>query len=117
MSLGGVPSFSLHRAIRRAVAADVIVLAAAGNCVGLVVWPARYDDCIAVAGTDSTDRPWRGTSHGSAVDVSAPGQNVIRAQVTRGDGSRWARARAPASPSRSPPASPRSGSPITGGPT
>lgn len=85
MSLGGIPAFSLYRALRRAVDADVIVLAAAGNCVGLVVWPARYDDCIAVAATDSADERWPGSCHGAAVDISAPGQNVIKA-TTGGDG-------------------------------
>lgn len=81
MSLGGIPSFALHRALRRAVAADVIVLAAAGNCVRLVVWPARYDDCIAVGGTNSRDEPWVGSCQGSAIDISAPGENVFRARV------------------------------------
>lgn len=85
MSLGGIPSFSLHRAVRRAVAADVLVVAAAGNCVKLVVWPARYDDCIAVAGTDVDDHEWRGTCRGAAVAVSAPGQNVIRASAVLGE--------------------------------
>lgn len=85
MSLGGIPSFSLHRAVRRAVAADVIVLAAAGNCVRTVVWPARYDDCIAVAGTNSADQPWRGTCRGAAVSISAPGENVFRARAVQGE--------------------------------
>jgi subtilisin family serine protease len=85
MSLGGIPSFALHRAIRRAVAADIIVLAAAGNCVRTVVWPARYDDCIAVGGTNAADQPWRGSCQGPAVDISAPGENVYRARVA-GDG-------------------------------
>lgn len=84
MSLGGIPSFSLHRALRRAVAADVIVLAAAGNCVRMVVWPARYDDCIAVAGTNASDGQWPGTCRGSDVDISAPGQNVFRATIPQG---------------------------------
>ena len=84
MSLGGIPSFALHRALRRAVAADVIVLAAAGNCVKTVVWPARYDECIAVAGTDADDAPWRGTCRGAAVAISAPGQNVLRASLVQG---------------------------------
>ncbi len=84
LSLGGIPSFSLNRALRRAVLADVIVLAAAGNCVGAVVWPARYDECIAVAGVDVRDARWRGSSHGSAVDISAPAENVIRATVPVG---------------------------------
>ncbi|WP_426120817.1 S8 family peptidase [Kocuria sp. LHG3120] len=86
MSLGGIPSFSLHRAVRRAVAADVIVLAAAGNCVGAVVWPARYDECIAVAGTNAADARWPGSCQGAAVDISAPGQNVFHADVPAGSG-------------------------------
>jgi serine protease len=84
MSLGGLPSMSLHRALRRAVAADVIVLAAAGNCVRTVVWPARYDECVAVAGTDARDHMWEGSCRGSAVDVAAPAQNVYRATVPAG---------------------------------
>jgi serine protease len=84
MSLGGVPAAVLQRAVRRAVAADVIVLAAAGNCVRVVVWPARYDECIAVAGTNAADRKWKGTCRGSAVDISAPGQNVLKASTADG---------------------------------
>ena len=86
MSLGGIPSFALHRALRRAVAADVIVLAAAGNCARLVVWPARYDECIAIGGTNWKHEPWRGSCRGPAVDVSAPAENVIRARVVQGSG-------------------------------
>jgi serine protease len=88
MSLGGLPSFALDRAIKRAVAANVIVMAAAGNCVGTVVWPARYDNCVAVAGTTPDDLPWRGTCKGEAVDISAPGENVYRARIPQfaGDG-------------------------------
>lgn len=81
MSLGGIWSYSLWRAIERAVAADVIVMAAAGNCVRLVVWPAQFESCIAVAGVDQNFAPWRGTSRGSAVDISAPAQNVYRANA------------------------------------
>jgi hypothetical protein len=84
MSLGGLPSFALLRALQRAVQADVIVLAAAGNCVGTVIWPARYDDCIAVAGVDVRDARWRGSCHGPAVDISAPGENVYQATVPTG---------------------------------
>ena len=84
MSLGGIPASALHRAIGRAVEADMIVLAAAGNCVRLVVWPARYDECIAVAATNAADQPWPGTCRGAPVDISAPGQNVYRAVVPPG---------------------------------
>jgi serine protease len=84
MSLGGIPSFSLYRALSRAVEADVIVLAAAGNCVGLVVWPARYEDCIAVAGINIDDKRWLGSSNGPDVAISAPAENVFRARVELG---------------------------------
>lgn len=96
MSLGGIPTSALQRAVRRAVAADVIVLAAAGNCVGSVVWPARYEECLAVAGTNAADQMWRGSCRGPAVDVSAPGQNVFKAAssgastVSQGQGTSFA---------------------------
>jgi hypothetical protein len=85
MSLGGVPASVLQRAVNRAVAADVIVLAAAGNCVRTVVWPARYDECLAVAGTNSADQMWEGTCRGLAVDISAPAQNVYKAETSSPD--------------------------------
>lgn len=80
LSLGGVPSRAVHSAIREAISRNVIVLAAAGNCVRTVVWPARYSDVIAVAGTNIDDRPWRGSCRGHAVDISAPAEFVWRAQ-------------------------------------
>jgi subtilase family protein/DDE family transposase len=42
MSLGGVPSFALWFALRRAVKQNLIVLAAAGNCVGEVVFRGMF---------------------------------------------------------------------------
>ena len=83
MSLGGVPSRALHAAVRAAVAADLIVLAAAGNCVRTVVWPARYDEVIAVGGSNVQDMPWKGTCRGPAVQISAPAEFVWRAHRTR----------------------------------
>lgn len=76
MSLGGAPSRALHAAIEYAIGKNVIVLAAAGNCVGFVVWPARYRRCIALAATNIANIPWKGSSHGSAVALSAPGEYV-----------------------------------------
>lgn len=80
MSFGGRAFFGLERAIRDAVQRDLIVIAAAGNCVGFVVAPAMYEDTIAVAATNSMSKPWLGTSHGSSVIISAPGEDVYRAQ-------------------------------------
>lgn len=79
MSLGGIWSRSMRHAIRKAVERDIIVVAAAGNCIGLVVWPAAFDDVIAVSGTNINDRKWQGSSVGSKVDFSAPAEFVWRA--------------------------------------
>lgn len=76
MSLGGIWSGALRRALHRAVHSNIIVMAAAGNCVREVVYPARYNDCIAVAGMNEDKEPWKGTSRGSEVDFCAPGQFV-----------------------------------------
>ena len=78
MSLGGAPSRSVLDALRVAKAHNVIVLAAAGNRVPgrVVVYPARYEEVIAVAASNSHSEPWEGTSGGSTVVISAPGENV-----------------------------------------
>lgn len=84
ISLGGPwPSSALRRAIDRAVETGVIVLAAAGNSVGWVVFPAAFEAVIAVAASNIRDKPWSGSSHGSAVDITAPGQSVWRARTVR----------------------------------
>lgn len=84
MSLGGFWSWFLRGAVKRAEAANILVLAAAGNCVPFVVYPARFRDCLAVAGTSpeipengwDSESPWVGSARGKPVDVSAPGQFV-----------------------------------------
>jgi hypothetical protein len=73
LSLGGKGLFGLERAIQTAVDAGSIVLAAAGNQVGIVVAPASYPNCLGVAATGVDDEPWSLSSRGSMVDVSAPG--------------------------------------------
>jgi hypothetical protein len=47
-----------------------------------VVYPARYDECIAVAGVNQACKIWKGSCRGSAVDVSAPAELVYRARRT-----------------------------------
>lgn len=83
MSLGGPVEYrDLERAIARAVDAGMIVLAAAGNCVGWVVYPAYDRNVIAVAAVDAQGRRWKGTSRGDKIDVAAPGENVYVARRT-----------------------------------
>lgn len=81
MSLGGRAFFGLERAINDAVKRGTIVVNAAGNCVGIVVAPATYDNAIAVGATNAQDKPWKGSSHGRAVDISAPGEDVYVANA------------------------------------
>ncbi|QXT34876.1 S8 family serine peptidase [Sphingomonas sanguinis] len=85
MSLGGIPSRAMHAAIRHAVDRDVLVVAAAGNCVRTVIWPARYPEVVAVAGSNDADGEWKGSSRGSAVDVTAPAELVWRAARSRAE--------------------------------
>lgn len=88
MSLGGLPSMILWLALQRAVKNNVIVLAAAGNCVKTVVWPARYEDCIAVAGVNFDEQRWRGSCSGGTVAVAAPAENVIKALTLLNNGTK-----------------------------
>jgi hypothetical protein len=87
MSLGGVGfSPALRAAIDAAIADGIIVLAAAGNYVGIVVTPASYHEVIAVAASTVADQPWSGSSHGPLVDVTAPGQSVHVARAIKDHG-------------------------------
>lgn len=81
IAMGGPPSWTLWRAVRQARRQGVILIAAAGNYVRTVVWPARFDDAIAVAAINAKCAPWTHSSFGSAVDISSPGESVWRATV------------------------------------
>ena len=84
ISLGGpFPDLGTRRAIQRAVQAGTIILAAAGNEVGFVVFPAAFDEVIAVAASNIRDEPWTRSSHGPAVDITAPGESVWHARTER----------------------------------
>lgn len=78
MSLGGFPSRALRTAIQDAVVNHLIVVAAAGNKVprSIVVWPAAYPECLALAANNAELEPWDLSSSGRAVDLCAPGVNV-----------------------------------------
>jgi len=86
MSLGG-PFYSeaLRRTIRGALDEGLILLAAAGNVWPWVVYPAAYDEVIAVAACDHLGQMWRSSATGSAVDVTAPGANVWVASARTGN--------------------------------
>ena len=80
ISLGTMlPGRALRRAVARAVAADMIVVAAAGNCVGIVVYPGWDSNVITIAGVNHDKKRWRGSCRGAAVDIAAPAENVHKA--------------------------------------
>jgi subtilisin family serine protease len=92
MSLGGVPTTALEAAVNYAVAKNVIVCAAAGNCLpSVVVGPAIYPNCIAVAGCNIDRGPWPFSSRGAKVAVTAPAENVWASHRSPGDSSTSAR--------------------------
>lgn len=80
----------MHRVIQRAVEQGVIICTAAGNQIGsnditpIVVWPAAYDEVIAVGGTNCTDAKWSGSSRGPEVNISAPAESVHRHKAKAG---------------------------------
>lgn len=80
ISMGGVPSWALWKAVRYAESRGVIVVAAAGNEVGFVVWPARFDQTVAVAASNVDCGIWDGSARGPAVDITAPGESVWHAE-------------------------------------
>ena len=87
MSLGGPwAGRSLSRAVDTLVAADIILLAAAGNVWPWVVYPARFDNVVAVAASNAIDKPWKDSASGDEVDISAPGESVWRAWSQQIDG-------------------------------
>jgi len=82
LSLGGTSkSSTLEDAVNYADAHGVILVAAAGNSGGSVLYPAAYPPVMAVAATDSSNTRASFSSYGSTVDVAAPGVNIYSALV------------------------------------
>lgn len=76
MSLGGQCSNLWADAVNYAYEHNVVLVAAAGNLVESVVYPALFKRVIAVSATDQNDHFAWFSSYGPAVDVAAPGDNV-----------------------------------------
>jgi len=76
-SWGGPDSNLIHDAMKYAYDRDVLVVAAAGNSASSVkLYPAAYDEVVAVTATDEMDDPAIFTSFGDWVEVAAPGVNI-----------------------------------------
>ena len=83
ISMGGLFSWRLRRAVRFAQSQGVIICAAAGNYAPFVTWPGVYDEVIACAASNVQGGTWRHSCNGRAVDVTAPGESVWRATVRK----------------------------------
>jgi subtilisin family serine protease len=79
MSLGATSTVqSLHDAVAAAYAANLTLVAAAGNDSGRSVeYPAAYPEVIAVSATDSTNTIASFSSVGPQVELAAPGVGIL----------------------------------------
>ena len=76
--LGGVnPSNVMANAVDYAVAHNVLVVAAAGNTGGQVLYPAAYAHVIAVGSVDQDLTRSDFSSYGAEIDLMAPGRNIL----------------------------------------
>jgi subtilisin family serine protease len=86
ISLGtGFFNQRLRSAIIYAQKRGVIIVAASGTFVPYVVWPAAYDEVIAVTGSNVLRQIWSGAPQGPKVDVTAPAEKVWYAKVEKID--------------------------------
>ncbi|MCK4481729.1 S8 family serine peptidase [Candidatus Bathyarchaeota archaeon] len=67
----------IHEAVQYAYEHDVLIVAAAGNDAGSTeLYPAAYDEVIAVTATDQYDDPAWWTNFGDWVELAAPGVDI-----------------------------------------
>ncbi len=69
-------SQALHDAIDKAYNSGILLVAAAGNTGGFVLFPAAYDSVIAVSATDSSDDNASFSANGTKIELAAPGVDI-----------------------------------------
>lgn len=91
MSLAGAyGSSSLLDALNYAVAHNVLVVASAGNDnTDQLLYPASYDQVLAVGATTSTGVRWSLSNYGPNVDVMAPGSSIYSSVWSASAGSTY----------------------------
>jgi hypothetical protein len=78
MSLGTADTPGMAAAVKQAEAADIVVVAAAGNAgTGHVIIPAAYPGVVAAGAIDDTGARWSGSSYGPQVALTAPGVGIL----------------------------------------
>ncbi len=88
MSLAGPDNRILERVISVATSKGAFIVAAAGNegPAATTVYPAGYENVIAVSAFDQQHRAYRWSNRGDYIDYSALGVNVLSAQPRQGLG-------------------------------
>jgi subtilisin len=76
LSLGGTGTTSLKNACDRAYSRGVLVVAAAGNSAGAVMYPAGYPSVVAVSAVDSRNGRASFSNYGPQIELAAPGVSI-----------------------------------------
>ncbi|WP_370367882.1 S8 family serine peptidase [Catenulispora sp. GP43] len=77
MSLGTADTPGMAAAVKQAEAADIVVVAAAGNYgTQHVIIPAAYPGVVAAGAIDDSGARWSGSSYGPQVALTAPGVGI-----------------------------------------
>lgn len=84
MSFGGQCSDLWSDAINYAYDSGVAIVAAAGNIVPFVVYPAKYERVLAASATNSSGQFDGFSSYGPEVDIAAPGIDIMTARFNDG---------------------------------
>ena len=79
-----VGSQYFRTAVQYAAAHGVPMIAAAGNSNGAVSWPAKWEETIAVAGSNRFDARYSQSNFGPEVDVTAPGEAIYSLALNNG---------------------------------
>lgn len=88
ISLAGPPNRLLEAALERAAAADVVIMAAAGNGgpVARPMYPAAYRSVVAVTAVDAGRQVFRLANRGDYLALAAPGVDLRHARPGGGYG-------------------------------
>ena len=79
ISLGKASNPELREAVERAIRADIVIVAAAGNRPDdiAIIFPAMYKDVVAVGAVDRAGRRAEISVTGKGLDITAPGVDIL----------------------------------------
>jgi subtilisin family serine protease len=84
ISLGALrPSRSLAAALDDAYDAGLIVVCAAGQVWGEVIYPGRFNRCVTMGGVGPGLKPWSSAATGIYVDLCGPADEIRRVQAEK----------------------------------